>query len=168
LDYFKSSNMKKQFLFIIIVSILGTSLQGQKIQVSVFAPGGGYDTLSNGYQVHYTFGEPITGSQTGTSIRTRSGFENLLGGSIVTSINPAKIDDALLIYPNPTSDRMFIRHSSRELKTKVFTVLGRLVLDQSNREIPATISLETLPPGPYFLRLNIVGKGIITYKIFKL
>jgi hypothetical protein len=68
-----------------------------------------------------------------------------------SSINENLRAKRLLIYPNPTSGKIFIDYvASNQAKVKMYNVLGEEVLSTDFAE---NISVEFLPKGIYWLQI---------------
>ncbi|TSA26928.1 MAG: T9SS C-terminal target domain-containing protein [Bacteroidetes bacterium] len=88
-----------------------------------------------------------------------------------TTTNPAGIDDqsaaALAIYPNPASEKAFLKITSKEAadgRCVVMDLLGKTVLEQSftlkSGENVEELSLLNLRKGIYVVRLTINGETV--------
>ena len=67
------------------------------------------------------------------------------------------------IYPNPTSDMVFIEGNYTQLKVIIYNVLGKEIL---NKSITNSIDISHLDNGVYILQLSD-GVKLITRKIIK-
>ena len=67
----------------------------------------------------------------------------------------AGIDDLnqldISIYPNPTSDTVYINSSSSQLKAVVFDILGKQVLNKPNTN---SVDVSSLSKGAYFIKVS--------------
>lgn len=62
----------------------------------------------------------------------------------------------LSIYPNPSSDQLFIEHPNSESETVVifvFDELGKQVLMQTNNLRIVELPISTFPTGIYFIKV---------------
>ena len=55
------------------------------------------------------------------------------------------------IYPNPTSDTVYINSSSSQLKVVVFDILGKQVLNKPNTN---SVDVSSLSKGVYFIKVS--------------
>ena len=55
------------------------------------------------------------------------------------------------IYPNPTSDTVYINSSSSQLKVVVFDILGKQVLNKPNTN---SVDVSSLSKGAYFIKVS--------------
>lgn len=85
-----------------------------------------------------------------------------------TTLSTEKFETKLsLVYPNPTSDLIFIKNNSQNIieKAEIYSVNGSLIATQnSNIEQISTVNLAS---GMYFLKLHYTGEIVETFKIFK-
>ena len=97
----------------------------------------------------------------------------LTKGSVITEVNSVdeKKNEAITVYPNPSSGIFSIEVKSEELRTKstveVYNVLGEKVYSQSSiLNSTFSINLKDSPAGVYFVRAYDEGqKNIATAKI---
>ena len=73
---------------------------------------------------------------------------------------------SIQIYPNPTSDFLFVKAQSGLLDYQLFDLNGRLVTEQQPSGAETRVDLSELPAALYFLRLQS-EEGTRTYKIVK-
>ena len=73
-----------------------------------------------------------------------------------------RIDDQLLVYPNPANDRINIETNLKIDRLIMTNVLGEVVYESS--DLVNHINISTFPPNLYFIRLETKGE-IITKKI---
>ncbi len=80
-------------------------------------------------------------------------LDNLtLTGTLLTSVNEREAV-AFSIFPNPTSERLFISTSEKIHQVRVLTILGEVVLFQ-NKMQGISIEVSELPTGLYLLELR--------------
>lgn len=90
-----------------------------------------------------------------------------LRNSPSTQINDLKTDKELQIYPNPTSDRIYIKCTERQdLKIQVFNMNGECVLQRKLNNSINDIDVSTLPKG-----INVIlvtgANWIVQQKLIK-
>ena len=73
-----------------------------------------------------------------------------------------RIDDQLLVYPNPANDRINIETNLKIDRLIMTNVLGEVVYESS--DLVNHINISTFPPNLYFIRLETKVE-IITKKI---
>jgi len=71
------------------------------------------------------------------------------------------------LYPNPTTDKLFIQNKAiiPIQKIEVYSITGKLLLEKNNDL--ESISLANLSNGIYFLKLIAVDKSVQTLKVIK-
>ena len=78
------------------------------------------------------------------------------------SVEPIEINDFVKVYPNPTTDYLFIK-SDLNYQSTLYNVAGQRVM-QSNTK---TFNVIDLPMGVYLLELKSENNSISTFKIIK-
>jgi hypothetical protein len=71
------------------------------------------------------------------------------------------------IYPNPSSDQLYIRDASDVQAAAIFDFTGRLLLRVSELPSRASVDIRSLPPGVYFLRCTNAKGENHAYKFIK-
>lgn len=114
-------------------------------------------------------------SSSSTYPTTASSFQNTYGGnddgiltrlpnnnaSIITSLNTTQVEgQVIILFPNPTKDKLTIKNSDKETKVEVINYLGQIVKETELEN--SEIDVKELPEGIYFLRVNN-----LTYKFIK-
>jgi hypothetical protein len=87
------------------------------------------------------------------------------GGNVgISDIDNAQ---AISIFPNPSSDKIYIdlKENAIQVKINLFNELGQKVLEEEQNNKPIlSISTQNLPDGKYFILIEF-GKSTITRKI---
>ena len=78
------------------------------------------------------------------------------------SVDPIAINEFVKVYPNPTTDYLFIK-SNLNYQSTLYNVAGQRVM-QSNAK---TLNVIDLPMGVYLLKLKSENNSISTFKIIK-
>ena len=88
----------------------------------------------------------------------------MVGSIIVTdpSTNINTADNNYLIYPNPTSDYVYLSGINRDSKATVYDITGKLLLSTSEKKI----DLSSYPNGLYIVNMRSNNKSI-THSIIK-
>jgi hypothetical protein len=99
-----------------------------------------------------------------TAVTTVPGFSLSQNFCIFIDVPEQKQQEAGVIYPNPTSDRVFIKNLDAGITAfSLFNLTGaRVPLKTNNSEL----DLSDCPPGIYFLRIE-TNSGTMTKKIMK-
>lgn len=75
-------------------------------------------------------------------------------------------DFKLFIYPNPTTDKIWLEGLTQSTSVFIYDINGKLVLDSTLSPIVNSVSVESLSAGTYRLVLNYSNK-IVSYQIIK-
>lgn len=130
-------------------------------------------SLSSGEMLRSLSAEDMVGSN---NIQYRNSNEQVCGQSTIAQVacsegslstNEHILDENISIYPNPTSNKIFVKKRSNILinKISIYNITGSKILSiQSNNYALQAIDLSNLVPGMYLLQLN-TEFGIRTDKI---
>lgn len=124
--------------------------------------GSGTQTVSLG-----TYNTPLegevftwTGKITLASDGSDTGYNNT--GNLVTISSTAGINDvngtSIQVYPNPTSDKLFIHYLLEVNKIGIIDISGRMVLEFNNVKNLKSIDVSNLTKGIYFLTTDLGGQ----------
>ncbi|KOS07390.1 hypothetical protein AM493_16080 [Flavobacterium akiainvivens] len=79
-----------------------------------------------------------------------------------------KNQNAIVLYPNPAKDVVYINNSNGGLKSyRVYNMLGQQVLDGAFSGTENAIKLSTVPSGNYLVKLTAANGDVTTQKIIK-
>lgn len=120
---------------------------------------GGSFSFSVG-QIDYVYINGVTGSM---SQGVQQPFEFF---TLATDEIP-EISVEFIIYPNPTTDLLFIKNKNLEFSYQMFDDLGRLLLQNNQLSSDAQLDLSFLSTGNYFLKIETIEKKSKTFKIIK-
>jgi surface protein len=81
----------------------------------------------------------------------------------VLSVNKPILNNNLLLYPNPTNDKLFIQGITNYSKILIYNYLGNLVMSKTNSN---DIDVQNLPRGIYIIKI-IDTKGETVRKFIK-
>ncbi|MCJ8155415.1 T9SS type A sorting domain-containing protein [Chryseobacterium sp. SSA4.19] len=87
-------------------------------------------------------------------------FDNLL------DVNETNKQNNITVYPNPTSDVININSKSKISKIEIHSADGKLILSKDIQGISASVNINTLPSGVYFVN-TLTGKENNYQKIIK-
>lgn len=152
-----------------VVFVLCTLWSGSlRAQKSVNVSGG--DADGNGGSVAYSIGQFAYSVDTGASGEITQGVQHAY--EIFTiGINNVKLNISLSVFPNPTSDYLFIKihnYNSEYLNYKVYDMLGKVLSQQQIRGSETKISMIGLPAATYFVHIiNQENKRLQSFKIIK-
>ncbi len=146
----------KKFLTLIIILYISTYSQAQTIE-KFSIDSGGASVTAGGINILYTIGEVNVQEVTTGTILISEGFissslSNTLG------VNEVVINEKnILVYPNPTSDFIYLKTSLLIEKVELYDALGKSVLKTKNiNKIP----VNNLSKGVYLLKIYSENKSI--------
>jgi hypothetical protein len=132
-------------------------LAGQDINVTVPA----------GTTEFNTFGL-ITGGFSITSERTRNCyFDDLTYSKLGSSAVDNKLANMIQIYPNVTSDMIFISNMPENSRIEVLDLVGKKVAVKSANEVKSGYSLASFTGGMYLIQVIEGNNTVKSVKIFK-
>lgn len=131
----------------------------------------GKDASGTGGTVNYSVGQIVYTMHTGTNGSVAQGVQQLYEISVVTALEEAKdIVLSFLIYPNPTYDFLKLKvenYISENLTYLLYDISGKSIESKKIEGAEATIQMESLATGTYFLKITEGNKDIKTFKIIK-
>jgi len=128
-------------------------LWGQEISRSVVGNAGSYYQNLVFGNLHWTVGE-VAVSRLQSETELGQGFHQSYYELFVETIDVLPTDWDVLIYPNPTADQLQVKIPSEEVvELQLFSTQGQLLLTETKVHAEATLSLDHLPAGIYYLRL---------------
>jgi hypothetical protein len=160
--------MKKSTGAIFSFCIFGlvTMLQAQNA-----IPATGGNATGSGGSVSYTIGQVVYTTNSGTNGSAVQGVQQPYEISIVTGIEEAKdISLEIVVYPNPAEDFIKLKIKNYEfqnLRYQLYNVNGSLLQDNKVEGNETDITLQTLVPATYFLKVTDNNKVVKTFKIIK-
>ena len=106
-----------------------------------------------------------TGNSKSADIQSDTGVFSLTvsESSVLSDTNFTKINNELMVYPNPSSSIVNIKTINDDVieKVELFNVLGKRVLLKINNDTQkVTIDTSSLPKGIYFIKTEIKNKII--------
>lgn len=104
------------------------------------------DTFSNEASIYFDYNSPIVTDPAVTTISTLSN-------------NNYTLADQMVLYPNPTSNLLFIQTSNNIDKIEIYDAVGRKVL--SSAEYSAGIDISQLTIGNYILKVGSNGETAV-------
>ena len=123
---------------------------------------------SNG-AVSYSVGQVAYSSQSSTAHSVNEGVQQPFE-FYTLSLDAFQKNISLKIYPNPTSDKVFLVLDDVFYSTMNVTLMdmqGKAILKEELNDIENSISLESLPKATYMLNIEVDNQLLNTYKIIK-
>jgi len=141
-------------------------LNAQTISKTIIGSTG--KTFSNGNaKISLTIGEPVVGLMTASGVQLGNGFYPSLDLQSLNNNEPS-FDNQIIVYPNPTSQSIFISHQTIEtFSVEIHDVIGKSLFRATvYKEQPINIS--SFAKGTYLITVtNAENKKYNTYKIIK-
>ena len=153
----------KRLIIILLVSTLGYS---QSISKQVIGAAGKMLTNSN-LKLSYTVGEPVVGLMTAGGNQLGNGYYPALNMKVL-SIEDNTLDVQLRVYPNPTSQSLYVSHPEiNSFGISIADLNGKIIYQSIiNKEEPLDVSNYT--QGMYLVTIeNKESNKKTTYKIIK-
>ena len=155
----------KSCILILCMAAIGLPCWSQSFMPAVIASAG--TTLKTATaQIEFTLGEFMV-QTLGSDPKFTQGFHQ--GDlKVTTATFDLSFSGNVEIYPNPTSDRVFIEiEPLDEAEVNVFSSSGILVLRRHLKNGFAEISTQTLAPGIYILHLQSQDRRLGTFLLSK-
>jgi hypothetical protein len=158
---------KIKFLFVaFLCSIYVASLQGQSI-----IPATGGNATGSGGSVSFTIGQITYQTLSGTSGTIAQGVQQPYEISVVTVIeNTEGITLEYKVYPNPTRGLITLTikpYNNENLRYRLYDLNGLILQDKKVISDETEISMESLNPAIYFLKVLKDNKEVKVFKIVK-
>jgi len=151
-------------LFFLLMSLSGFS---QTVSKQVISPLGG-TAFSDTHKLSYTTGEVVVGAMTSEdgSIQLGNGYYPSLDLSTLNT-ESAELQLQVKVFPNPTTETIFISHPiSNSFKVFISDLTGKVLLKKEvGKQEP--INIESYPTGTYLINVTTEDKKTNTYKIIK-
>jgi len=159
---FMIKKITQTILFLLIIAV-GSSVSAQKV---ISANGG--TATTEGVQVSWTVGEPVTATVSDANNTLTQGFQqSKLTVTAIDDIQIAGVD--VNVYPNPTSDYVNV-HFSKALENityLLFDLSGKLIQKKIIESTNVKIDMTGYSGGSYILRLNSGQQQLQSFKIIK-
>jgi hypothetical protein len=140
-----------------------------KAQSTIPASGG--NASGGGGTVSYTVGQIVYTTNTGTNGTVSEGVQQPYEISVVTAIqNTEEIILECLVYPNPTRGQVKLVIKTKDfenLRFQLYDLNGVLLHDKKVESKETEISMDSLLPSTYFLKVLNAHKEIKTFEIIK-
>jgi len=152
--------------YLVIVFLVATMGYSQSISKQVIGSAGKTQSNAN-LKVSYTVGEPVVGIMTAGGNQLGNGYYPALNLQAL-SVGDNVLDVQLKVYPNPTSQLLYVSHP--ELNSFGITIVDlngkQLYSGTINKEEPLDVSGFT--QGMYLVTVeNAIANKKNTYKIIK-
>ena len=143
-------------------------LNGLRAQDAIPTSGG--NASGSGGTVSYTVGQVVYTTNTGSNGSVLQGVQQPYEISAVSGIGDNTINLSCTTYPNPTKDKLTLRVESTEkldLTYQLLDINGKILESNKVEGNETCISMESLTPSIYFLKVFDGLKEVKTFKIIK-
>lgn len=160
--------MKKIYFLLIMLFFAGcfTTIHAQKTITSA-----GGNATGTGGTSNYTLGQLVYQTYPGTNGSSSLGVQQPYEISVITETDKAKnITLFMSAYPNPANESLTLKienFSGQDLSFSLLDNQGRLLQSKKVTDSETIISMTTLSPSVYFLKVLEHNKEIKTFKIIK-
>ena len=153
--------------FILVFLLMSLSGFSQTVSKQVISPLGG-TAFSDTHKLSYTTGEVVVGAMTSEdgSIQLGNGYYPSLDLSTLNT-ESAELQLQVKVFPNPTTETIFITHPiSNSFKVFISDLTGKVLLKKEvGKQEP--INIERYPTGTYLINVTTEDKKTNSYKIIK-
>ena len=160
--------MKKLFLLIHVLLILGAQVYSQEIRRELISTAGEFYTTSNG-SLAWSMGQIAVKTCENGDFVLSQGFQQ--SDLVITAIrNSDQVDYNVKAFPNPVRDKLSIQTEdlkNKKLLLELYDIHGSLLLKKKIKTSPMTISISDFSSGEYILRIIKNNKPVKSYKIIK-
>jgi hypothetical protein len=158
--------MKKNSVALILFCMFGL---GISIRAQNAIPASGGNATGSGGSVSYTIGQVVFTSITGSNGSSAQGVQQPYEISVITAIkNTERI--TLYVFPNPTRGIVKLVIGIKDfdnLRFQLYDLSGIRIQDKKIDNEETEISMDSLMPSVYFLKVLSGNEEIKTFKIIK-
>jgi hypothetical protein len=165
----RATNMQLKNVKLSTVLLFGICLTGLQAQEGIPTSGG--NASGSGGSVSYSVGQLVCGTNSGITGSMTQGVQQPFEISVISGIAEAKdITLQCSAYPNPVIDYVKLKvenYKTEDLTYQLYNVSGKLLENKKIEGNETTISMGTLVPTIYFLRVLDNNNEVKTFKIIK-
>jgi hypothetical protein len=161
--------MRHKNLVSSVLLLIGAGLSGLQAQQATPATGG--IALGSGGSASYTVGQVVYTAQTSSDGTIIQGVQQPFEIFVISGIEQAK-DMSLeyMVYPNPATNSVTLLveyYNTENLQYQLYDINGKLLDSKKLMDKETIISLESLEPSAYFLKVTDGAREIKVFKIIK-
>ncbi len=161
--------MRHKNLVSSVLLLIGAGLSGLQAQQATPATGG--IALGSGGSASYTVGQVVYTAQTSSDGTIIQGVQQPFEIFVISGIEQAK-DMSLeyMVYPNPATNSVTLLveyYNTENLQYQLYDINGKLLDSKKLMDKETSISLESLDPSAYFLKVTDGAREIKVFKIIK-
>ena len=158
--------MRIKHALIIVFSVSMLSLSAQQTSPEIISTSGNYDSNANN-SISWTIGELVIDTKDNLTNILTQGFHQ--DNYTITDFEDFDLNYQISVYPNPTTNHVFIQMNNDEyFQIYLFDLNGKLLLHSNHENGRAEIDLYSFAESTYLLKLyNSENKLIKSFKILK-
>lgn len=159
----------KSLNVILVVSCLVVPLLQSQAQNIIPAAGGNQSDQAG--KISYTIGQVFYTLDPGSTGSVAKGVQQPYEIFVITEIeNLSDVELSYKVYPNPASDILILKrkdYDMRNMSYQLFDSKGILLQSDKVEGFETTISVRSLAPAFYFLKVSDSAKAVKIFKIIK-
>lgn len=152
-----------------IILFFFTFIIHAKAQSTSLSAGG--NIYGSGGSASISIGQVFFFSTSNSTVDISEGVQQPFEISVINSVeNNHQIDLSYSIYPNPTTDYIFLKVDGTELKHlsyTLFDITGKLVANDVINNNETSITMAKLPSSVYILKVLMNSREVKSFKIIK-
>ena len=158
--------MKKIKLTFLLFACCFVRLHAQQVITTA-----GGNAIGSGGSASYSVGQIVYKTNSGSVGSVAQGVQQPFEISIVSVFEEGNgINLLFSSYPNPTANSLTLKvgnYNFENLNYQLYDSNGRMLVESKIYRSETVLSMETLPPGSYFLKVNNGPMEVKTLKIIK-
>lgn len=158
------TTFKNLLLLIVLITLCSSNLNAQSLSPEIISnAGGNFENQAVG-TLSWTIGEVVTESFEGSDITLTQGFQQ---SELKLSSIKEELPFTIKVFPNPTSDLLFIEGEfDKEYLVRLLSVNGKVLKANHISDSNTSIKIIDLPSSNYFLQ--IVDESTLNNNIYKI
>lgn len=158
--------MTKKHILIALFTAFIINASAQQTSPEIISTAGNYDSNTNN-AISWTIGELIIETENNSSNTLTQGFHQ--NNYIITDFEDSDLDYQISVFPNPTTNHIFVKMNKEEnFQVYLYDLNGKLLYHSKNENQTAQIDMSIFAKASYILSLyNTENQFIKSYKIIK-
>jgi len=159
-------SMRTKYALIVVFSAFMLNLSAQQTSPEIISTSGNYDSNTNN-SISWTIGELVIETENNSNNTLTQGFHQ--NDYIITSMEDSDLDYQISVFPNPTTNHVFVKMNNNEdFHIYLYDLNGKMLYHSKNENQTAQIDMSIFAKASYILRLhNVENQFIKSYKIIK-
>ena len=140
--------------------------KAQQTSPEIISTSGNYDYNANN-SISWTIGELVIETESNSNNTLTQGFHQT--NYIITDMEDSELDYQVSVYPNPTTNHVFVKmNNTEDFHIYLYDLNGKMLSHSKNEKQTAQIDMSIFAAASYILRLyNAENQFIRSYKIIK-